>query len=286
MRRHHSIKAAAILFVLAVASWLCIEFALLAPSDDFAQQSVSTEYRTIVSLSTVSDQFLLKNYPREKLLGISSYTHKQFEDQVELPIAIDSIRSVEQIVALRPQLVVLSNVGERENIRVLKQAGLRVLDLGPPGGINTYLQQLGKLEKLTGVRGVEVAETARVHSLRKSAPLTVNAIYIAQYSGVLYGAGGDSSYHDVIGLAGLGDAANNAKGYPEYSTEFVLAAEPDFIVTEAGMKEGICHQLNAASACRNNRICEIPPETLNDLGRGIIESAELLRFCVDSSYEN
>lgn len=289
MRSQYSIRVAVILFIWAVICWLSIEFLLMAPPEISSAMPSTASKKTIVSLSTVSDEFFLEHHPREKLLAISAYTHKQRlggADDNDLPEPIDSIRSVEKIVALRPELVVLSNIGDRENVRTLGKAGLKILDLGPPGGIDMYIEQLAVLEKLTGVRGVLRQQKARLHSLRQAKRRDAAAIYLARYNGILYGGGGTSSYHDVIDLAGLRDSAGKTKGYPQYTSEFVVAADPDFIVTETGMKKGICDQLSAARACRRDHICEISPEILNDLGRGIIESAELLRFCVDSSYEN
>ena len=89
-----------------------------------------------------------------------------------------------------------------------------------------------------------------------------------------------TSYHDVLGAAGLIDvAAGSYHGWPQYRAEELIALAPDLIVTAAGMGDALRRSpgLSAMPALRQpGGVIELDGEVLSDSGLGMLECAEAL----------
>jgi iron complex transport system substrate-binding protein len=108
-------------------------------------------------------------------------------------------------------------------------------------------------------------------------------MYLSIYGARLFGGSAGTSYHDVLVSAGLVDAAASYGESPQYSTEQVLALDPDVIVTNDGMRGRICEHggLGSLRACGSpERIVEIENELLGDPGPAMLDAAEAVRAAV------
>jgi iron complex transport system substrate-binding protein len=116
------------------------------------------------------------------------------------------------------------------------------------------------------------------------------ALYLALYGDRLFGAGRDTSYHDVIMYAGLRDAAaeQGLAGWPELTSEQVLAIAPEVLITRVGMGARVCRHpgLDQLAACRATSaaaahmagppMIELDGALLDDPGPSVLDAAEAL----------
>lgn len=244
-------------------------------------------YARVVSASTVADQVLLELVARDRVAALTAYGARTSPTPwryVGVP-TIDALDDLEAILALEPDLVVVSNVASSRRVARLREAGLRVFDLGPMGGRGTLLEDVRQLAALLAVpaRGEALAErfARRLDAVAPPpGPDAPRALYVQRLGAELYGGAAGTSYHDVLEAAGLRDAAAEAgrEGWPRYAAEELLALDPDLLVTPAGGEEAVCRfpGLDALRACRGGRVLAVDDALLGDPGFGMLGAAEAL----------
>lgn len=243
-------------------------------------------YERIASGSLVADRLLLELVEPERLISFSPYgTH-------DSPIShlfgskprVDLRGDVERVVAQRPDLLVLNEIVDPARVASLRRGGLAVLDLGPMRGLRTLRQNISLLAAAVGERERGAALLARfdrrVRLLATRAPRArkLRGMYLGIHGNRIYGGASGTSFHDVIVTAGLEDAAASYREWPSFSSEQVLALDPDLIVTQSGRTGMVCRHagFEVLRPCLENRIIELPEALINDPGLAIIEAAEVL----------
>jgi iron complex transport system substrate-binding protein len=243
-------------------------------------------FRRIASASTVADRLLLDLCEPDRVIAIATASAlgpdaHRFSGRTR----IDRIDDVESIAALRPDLMLVHNVGDARRVERLRDASVPVFDLGPLEGMRSFQEDARQIAALCGApeRGERylAALERRLSSIaRHLAPRErKSAIYLSIYSDSLFGGTIPSSYHDVLEYAGLRDvAARRFRGWPQYSVEHILALDPDVIVTRSGMSRAICERPSFARvrACMRGSIVEIDGATLDEPGPGVLDAAEAL----------
>src|SRR5215813_2288947 len=168
--------------------------------------------------------------------------------------------NVEAIAAERPDLVVISNDSNNGNSLTKRLAafGIPVLELPAPpnlAGVYTEFDQLGQATGHERQARVEVSMlrgqirkiiTAIPH---RSKPLT----YYYELDQTFYSVTSDTFIGRLLALLGMKSIADSAKGasaaggYPQLSAEFIVKANPDFIILADTI---CCHQTAATVAGR------------------------------------
>lgn len=245
------------------------------------------EYRRIVSGSLLADPLLLALCEPTRIAGFSGRAHEARDAyRYAGKPGVDPMRRMEELLALKPDLVLINSLGEHAWVQRLRDAGLVVFDLGPMWGLTTFLGNVAAVGHL-----VQRPEAARELAWRFQARLTAiardvppserrRALYVAVYGHQLYGGTRGSSYHDVLSYAGLIDAAATAyRGWPMYTPEDLLAIGPEVIVTIRGGRARLCGRapLDELAACRaGGVVVELDPDLSSDAGLGMLEAAEEL----------
>jgi iron complex transport system substrate-binding protein len=187
------------------------------------------------------------------------------------------------LLALKPDLVVVSSPGSFSKLERLRDAGLEVFDLGSQSGLDSLVPAALRLGAVLGVQAraeqLMKAFRGRLERLAKGVePPRRSAAYVASYAGKLLSAGRGTSYHDVLQHAGLVDVVSGVfSGYPELSAEQLLDLDPDLIVSPTGAGEVLCRRPGLARlrACsRAGAVIEIDGALLGDTGLGMLEAAE------------
>jgi len=112
---------------------LAILFAGLAACGQAPAPAASSEDapQRIVSLDYCADQFVLKFAPQEHILAVSPDAGKDFSYMRDAAVGIPTVRPVaEDILALKPDLVVRAYGGGPGVTALLQRAGIEVLDVG------------------------------------------------------------------------------------------------------------------------------------------------------------
>ncbi|MEM6370871.1 MAG: ABC transporter substrate-binding protein [Myxococcota bacterium] len=262
-------------------------------TDARGRQVDASTYQRIVSLNTVADHILLALVEPERLVGVTQYTVEtnplgyRFGQATTLAQSKD----VEAVLALRPDLVVISKFAGEDYMARLRERGVAVFDLGEMRGV---VDTVGDIEVL----GQLLKEPARAERLRNDYLRNLSAlesavsdrdrprgIYLSVLGDSLFGGTVGSSYADLLHYGGIRDLAaeRGFEGWPRYSPEQLLALDPPVIVTGLGRRKAICRHalLGRLSACgKEGRVVEMPNKNHSDPGLGLVHAAQDLQLQV------
>lgn len=300
------INAALLAGTLALASWLATVPGDPAPSMSSpsrvadAPEAGATEivdargftipiarYERIVSMSTIADHALLDLVEPERFISITGYTASGHPEAWRFGTrpSIDGSGELEAVLALAPDLVIVSTYANESYMERLRERGIRVFDLGQMRGIETTRANIRALGALLDVR--ERAErldrtyVRELQALDDAIPdaAMVPGMYLSVYGDAFFGATAGTSYADMLHHAGIRDIAaeHGYVDWPQYSAEQLVALDPPLIVTLEGMGDLIRRHslLKTLKACGpGGRIVEIDGAYNSDAGFGLVEAAQ------------
>lgn len=256
-------------------------------ADKSGQVMPLRRFGRIVSSSWLADGLLAELAEPTRVLAVSNAADRTaYRWRHEGKARIDAFGSMEALVALGPDLVLMNGFLADARVTKLREAGVPVFDLGDMRGLPSLSGAAITLGELLGDpdRGRRFAETfsARMRRIAASIPPAARrpALYLAVYAGKIFGGTRGTSYHDVMTHAGLVDVAAGAGfvDWPEYRVEDVLRMDPELVVSKDGMLGPICGHagLRALGACLHKRIVMLPEAMLDDPGVGMLPAAERL----------
>lgn len=244
-------------------------------------------YERIVSGSLVADPVLLELCEREQIAALTDRVrdNPRYARRANGLATIVNPSAIEPVLALAPDLLIVSHFANPQVLMRLRERGVRVFDLGPMHGMESVLDDIVAIGELCGApdRGrtlaAELGERMQGLVARVPARARPRGLYLAAYGTKLFGGARRTSYHDVLEAAGVTDAAADRwDGWPELGAEAVLALDPDMLVTKRGMAGVICRApgFDLARACREGRVVEIEGTLIDDPGLGMADAAEAL----------
>ena len=205
----------------------------------------------IASLDYCADQYVLRLADREQILAISPDAVKDFSYMQEAAIGVPTVRPVaEDVLILKPDLVVRSYGGGANAVAFFERAGVPVLQVGwasnvdseEMGSIPSLIQHmadgLGQAERGAALVA-EFRERLRAIEARKTAD---TALYMTP-AGVTTGPG--SLVHEMLTAAGLENFQENP-GWRSLPLERLAYEQPDLIA--AAFFETLTNHPNAWSA--------------------------------------
>jgi iron complex transport system substrate-binding protein len=168
--------------------------------------------------------------------------------------------NVEAIAAERPDLVVISNDFNNGKSLTKRLAAFRipVLELPAPPNLPGVYAEFGQLGQATGHEGQARVEVSKLRSqIRKimaaaphhRKPLT----YYYELDQTYYSVTSDTFIGRLLAMLGMKSIADSAKGasaaggYPQLSAEFIVKANPDYIILADTI---CCHQTAATVSGR------------------------------------
>jgi iron complex transport system substrate-binding protein len=221
----------------------------------------------------------------KKLVGVTTYCDYPTEAKSLEKVGDTLNPSLERIIALKPQLVLVSTASQLENFTSqLDSHGIVVFVTDPHDleGVFHSIQQLGELLNNQN----EASELVkRLRSRTEAVEIAVKRLppvklFYQLSDKPLYTAGRDSFVTDLIQRAG-GESvtANVAGAWPRYSAESALAARPDAIIlptgdaSESGNSE-VAVPLSRSPAALNGRVYKINADHLSRPGPRAVDGLE------------
>ncbi len=194
----------------------------------------------IVALTAADCEILYAIGAGDKLVGRGEYCNYP-QDILSVPtVQSGNETNIEQIIALQPQLVILSIMAQtKEQVSALEAAGIKVFASdaqnieGVYEGIALIGQLVGKSAEAEVVVGQMKASFADI-----TAKVTGNGektVYF-EVSPLQYGlwtAGKGTFMDEIATMLGLKNAFADVTGWGEVSEEQVIQRNPDYIVTVA-----------------------------------------------------
>lgn len=243
-------------------------------------------YQRIVSLDPEASRLLLSLVSLDRIAGISDYAKEQHPWGFRFAgrKTVKSSKHIEEILALDPDLVLVTPLSDAASVARLRELGIAVFDLGGVQGVDKSLRDLGRLGELLrqGPRAKRAATAMRQQREGLRAQLrgwtAVPGIYLSRYGDKFYGGTTGTSYADLLELAGVKDlaAAAGYKKWPSYRVEELWKLDPPWLVTTVGQAQTLCRHPGLArlSACaKPGRVIELPSGLESDSGAGLLRAA-------------
>lgn len=193
--------------------------------------------------------------------------------------------SIERIIALKPQVVLVSTASQLEGFtRQLHDQNISVFITDPHDleGVFRSIEQVSEIFGTTGETKQLIQtlrnRTAAVENAVKSQPPV--RLFYQLSAEPLYTAGHDAFVTDLIRRAGgLSVTADVSGAWPKYSAESALAARPDAIILPTGGSMGaanttVAEPLRKSPAVTNNRVYKINDDTLVRPGPRAVDGLE------------
>ena len=254
---------------------------------DDAGRSVSVPFRVerIISLAPNLTEIVYAVGAGDRLVGNTAYC--------DFPPAAKSVEkvgdtlhpSLERIIGLRPQLVLVSTASQLEVFTQQLEAHNIAVFVTDPHDLEGVFRSIERLGDITGqvVQAKQLVEQLRARAIaveaavKEKQPVTV----FYQLSGEpLYTAGHDAFVTDLIRRAGGVSVTSSVPGaWPKFSSESALAARPEAIVLPTGASMGeanssVADALKGSPAVRGGRVYKINDDILVRPGPRAVDGLE------------
>ena len=241
----------------------------------------------IVSLAPNLTEIVYAVGAGDRLVGDTSYCDYPPEAKNLTKVGDTLHPSIERIIALKPQIVLVSTASQLENFtRQLDEQKIAVYVTNP----QTVVQVFDAIEKLGRLFGTGDVTSRLLSDLRRralavetvSAPLKPVRVFYQVSDQPLYTIGRDAYLTDLIKRAGgVSVTADVPTAFPRFSDEAALASKPDAIILPTGGSMGnansnVAAALKNSPAVRDNRVYKINDDLLSRPGPRLVDGLEQL----------
>lgn len=240
----------------------------------------------IISLAPSLTEIIYAVGAGDRLVGNTTYCDYPQEAKFVAKVGDTLQPNIESIVALRPQLILVSTASQLEAFtKQLDERGIAfyVTDPRDLEGVFRSINALGDLlnerERATQVVQDLRARSSTIEEKVKARELVT--VFYQVSAEPLYTAGRESFITDLIRRAGgQSVTADVAGAWLRYSDEAALAARPEAIIMPTGDSMGaaanadIAASLRKSPAAQNNRIYRINGDYLSRPGPRLVEGLE------------
>lgn len=198
--------------------------------------------------------------------------------------------SVEEVLGVRPDLVLaVPSPGNRETVRALERAGVRVLVAGDRTlddlwtSIAAVADALGVPDRGAAMTGSVRAALQAVHDRVEGLPRR-RVLLVVGHRPLIVAGGGTLQDELVRTAGGVNVAADAGAAFPQVPMELVVARAPDVILdaamgSEAGGRE-LFAALRTVPAVRDGRIVALEADALFRAGPRVGEAAAMLASAI------
>jgi iron complex transport system substrate-binding protein len=266
---------------------------------DGGGRSVSLPSRPvrIVSQSLASDEMLFPMVAPERLVGLSSLARDPKYSNVVAEATrhpAPSIETAEDILRLKPDLIVVTTYSRAEVVQVLESTGApvyRLANFDDLEGVMTNLRRIGAAVGEEAAAERMVADMQRRLAAVAARRAGRQQLRVLSFSGG-FTAGRGTTFDDIVRHAnGINEAAaRGIEKFPRLSEEQVLAWNPDVLVAGAlpGEAASVRQRLlngpgvGQSTAARRNQIVVIETRLLLAVSPHVVDAVEQLADSLDA----
>lgn len=223
----------------------------------------------------------------DRLVGNTTYCDYPPEAKAIAKVGDSLQPSLERIIALRPQVVLISTASQLEVFtQQLQHQNIAVFVTDPHDldGIFRSIEQVGQIlgqteQAAAVVKKLRERSAAVEQAVRQAKPVRV----FYQVSGEpLYTVGRDAFVTDLMRRAGAISVTADVPGaWPKYSSESALAARPEAIILPTGGSMGaansnVAEALSRSPAVLNGRVYKINDDFLARPGPRVVDGLEAM----------
>jgi iron complex transport system substrate-binding protein len=260
---------------------------------DELEVTVPSKPERIVSLSPSNDEIICALVDEKRIAGVSKFSRDEatsYVAEVARRINVFVDRNAEQIVSLRPDLVVAARYTKIDLKGLLAEARIPMI-------VTTDFRNFADIEANLRLIGKAVGEEARAdavvgdmrrrlgdaRSRLRSERTGLRVLYLASGN---FSAGAETSIHEILIAAGLKNAAAEAgiKSHVKLASEQITQINPDVILIAAGyerdrgFRQSLENdtQLSAIRAIKEGRIIEVQARSLLTVSHHVADAVEAL----------
>lgn len=226
------------ILILALALCMCaLPAAAVTLTDDAGTNlTIETPPQRIVSLSPSNTEILAALGLLDRIAGVT--------DVCDYPPGVKNITriggyssiSTEKIAAVRPDLVIASDLTPVDTVDRLRELGLTVMVVAPKN-VSHVIRDIRLIGRITGTG--ERADALAADLSRRTMPVAVPetgrpTVAHVVWNKPLYVSGNSTMQNDIIILAGGTNVFSGQSGWGTVSLEEFLLANPDIIIVSGG----------------------------------------------------
>lgn len=204
-----------------------------------ASHAMAAAQPRIASINVCTDQLLMALADPEQIIGLSPYSRSAVQSWDAANAANFPLLSgeAEDILMLKPDIVVAGSFTKRATRELLKQQGLRVAEFSAVRTIDDVKAQITLMGKLVGHADRSVIQIARIDAAiaRTRAVAARKRFRVLALSRRGWVSGGSSLTSSLLDIAGLGNAAGELglKSGGFATLEAIIALRPDFLLVSS-----------------------------------------------------
>lgn len=248
--------------------------------------TITEEPMRVISLAPSMTEMIYAVGAGEKLIGRTDYCN--YPEEVLNVESVGSLRNpnIEGIVALNPDLILMSTHASEEVLAKFEEAGLNTAILIAQedfGGVYEIVTQTGMIFN-------KVAEAEAVaDKMKKDVEEVLNTVKDVEKKSVYYVVGfgeygdytatGDTFIHELLEMAGGTNIASDGTSW-SYNLESIIAKDPEYIIcselsdTKATLE--ITDGYKDLTAVKEGRLIEINQDLLSRQGPRMAEGLKLI----------
>jgi len=245
--------------------------------------------RRIVSLAPGITEMLYALGLADNIAGVTTFCDWPVEARTKQKIGGFTNPSIEKIVSLKPDLIIATADGNRQDtVQQLEKLGLIVYVINPTdaNGVLRNILQIGKITNRGKAAEALVEKlqkrlnniTARIRNKKKP------RVFFQLGREPLFTAGRGTLINEVIERAGgINVAGLDAARYPVYSKEGIITASPEIIIFAPMVNDkkfasvkSFWQKFGEIAAVKNNKIYPIDADLINRASPRIFDAIEIM----------
>jgi iron complex transport system substrate-binding protein len=246
----------------------------------------------VASLNLTADEVLIEILPPERLVAVTAFADERGTSNIvgRVPPSVARFpkADLERLVALHPDLVIVSEYTDPDFLNLLERSGLRWHRMEGLRSLDGYRQAVLDLGSAVGARGRAEALVTRYDQVlaelakRLQGVARPRVMYWA--SGMT--AGGDTAIGALIESAGARNVGREAgvTGIGPIGAERAFVADPDVVLLGQwpGAREALLQDplLSKLRAVREDKIVQMPTELLVTLSQHAAEASWYLAWAL------
>ncbi|MGM0502225.1 MAG: ABC transporter substrate-binding protein [Bacillota bacterium] len=258
--------------------------------DDLDREvTIEQEPTRIISLAPSITETIYKLDAADKLVGVTKFCNYPTKAQEKTKV---SVKSVESIIAQKPDLVLAEGIVSQEVIQRLEKLGIKIIAY-QAHSIPETIAIIEKTAKIIGVeeKGAEITTEMR-SELKDIKAKVAEQLETTERPTVFYEiwrqplrtAAAETFVNDLITTAGGKNIAAGAKGsWPQYSLEKLLKESPEVYIANTGSwkEEVTVEKIKTRSnyqqltAVKQDRVFVFDADIINRPGPRIIQGLKL-----------
>lgn len=288
--------------VFSAAAWLLVLLCLISASACEATRTAGTsrgrvvtdgigrkvtlaaKVERVVSLAPSVTELVFAAGGGDRLVGVTSYCNYPAEAASIAKIGDTMTPNMESIVALRPDLVIVSKASQVESfVKTLSANGIEIYVSDPKGVIDV----IAEIRRLGEIFGTEDTAQDTADKLRSRVGSVTNklsgvgsrpSVLVQVSREPLFTIGEEAFLNEVVRQAGgVSATASVPTAFPKLSKESALALMPDVIVlSDSEDNREPNDAFRSSPAVRNGRVYRIDADILSRPGPRTVDALERL----------